>query len=113
MKTTCWTRTLITTTLQNCKPVLLNEHLLIYFSSDFINSGVFSIKSYVSNIFGSLLEESLYKIEKDRFDLLRNRKWASIMGQEPENKNSHILTADGSIFELAKELFKNLEKEDS
>lgn len=38
-----------------------------YFSDDFkVNAFKFSVKSYLSNVFESLLDESLYYLEKER-----------------------------------------------
>jgi len=70
---------------------------------------VFSIKAYINNVFGSVLEEGLYKIEKDRLDLIRRKNVAEIEGK-PFEESGDILTTEGSILELAKYLYYNLEK---
>ena len=56
-----------------------------------------------------MLEEGLYKIEKDRLDLIRRKDVAAIEGK-PFEENREILTTEGSILELAKYLYYNLEK---
>ena len=70
---------------------------------------MFSIKAYINNVFGSVLEEGLYKIEKDRLDLIRRKNVAEIEGK-PFEESGDILTTEGSILELAKYLYYNLEK---
>jgi len=76
---------------------------------DLLFSKVFSIKAYISNVFGSVLEEGLYKIEKEKLDLIRRKNLAAIEGR-PFEENGEILTTEGSILELAKYLYVNLEK---
>lgn len=63
----------------------------------------------MSNVFGSVLEEGLYKIEKDKLDLIRRKNIAEIEGK-PFEENGDILSTEGSILELAKYLYYNLEK---
>lgn len=70
---------------------------------------MFSIKAYINNVFGSVLEEGLYKIEKEKLDLIRRKNLAAIEGR-PFEESGEILTTEGSILELAKYLYVNLEK---
>jgi len=93
---------------------LVNEedyHDVEYYCTerDLLFSKVFSIKAYINNVFGSVLEEGLYKIEKDRLDLIRRKNVAEIEGK-PFEESGDILTTEGSILELAKYLYYNLEK---
>jgi len=69
---------------------------------DIIKSEIFSIKSYLTNIFGSILEEGLYLLEKERVDMIRDRKLAEIEGKPVKKQNENLMSADGSIYELAK-----------
>ena len=70
---------------------------------------MFSIKAYINNVFGSLLEEGLYKLEKDRLDLVRRKNVAAIEGRD-FSESDEILKVEGSILELAKYLHKKLDK---
>mmetsp|Transcript_38178 Transcript_38178/g.34106 ORF Transcript_38178/g.34106 Transcript_38178/m.34106 type:complete len:103 (+) Transcript_38178:173-481(+) len=49
--------------------------------NDLVFSKIFSIKSYVNNVFGTTLEEGIYKLEKDRLDLIKRRNVAIIEGK--------------------------------
>jgi len=76
---------------------------------DIIKSEIFSIKSYLTNIFGTILEEGLYQLDKERVDMIRDNELAKIEGKPIVNQNANLLTADGSIFELAKYLLKKVD----
>jgi len=80
---------------------------------DLVFSKIFSIKAYVNNVFGTLLEDGIYKLEKERLDLIKRRNIARIENKH-FSEDSTLLTCDGSILALAKYLYDHtigLEKE--
>ena len=53
-----------------------------------LNAYKFSVKSYLNNVFGSLLDEALYFLEKERRNSLREESIFNIT-KEPINKIVH------------------------
>ena len=76
-----------------------------------INAYKFSVKSYLTNVFGSDLDEALYFLEKERRNSLREESIFQIT-KEPINKLilEDICTADGSIVVLAKYLLNKIQE---
>ena len=67
------------------------------------------MKSYLTNVFGSELDEALYFLEKERRNSLREEAIFEIT-KEPINKLilEDICTSDGSIVVLAKYLLNKI-----
>lgn len=69
------------------------------------------MKSYLSNVFESLLDESLYFLEKERQNVLRDEEIQKVTN-EITNKviSEDICTSDGSLLVLAKYLIMKTKK---
>lgn len=69
------------------KAASLNPNHPKYYEPDnhSLNAYKFSVKSYLNNVFGSLLDEALYFLEKERRNSLREEAIFNIT-KEPINK---------------------------
>lgn len=78
-----------------------------------MNAYKFSVKSYLTNVFGSLLDEALYFLEKERRNQLRDEATFEITN-EPTNKVilEDICTSDGSIIVLTKYLLAKIKEKE-
>jgi hypothetical protein len=63
----------------------------------------FSMKQYITNVFGSILEGALTEIEMERRDILREEaKIAAGANVEEKHLEHALFTAEGSLIKLAK-----------
>ncbi|KAM3131938.1 hypothetical protein pb186bvf_015951 [Paramecium bursaria] len=88
------------------------DHPDYYYSDDFhTNAYKFSVKQYLSNVFESLLDESLFYLEKERQNVLRDEEIYQVTHELlPKEIMEDICTADGSIIVLAKYLLGKIKK---
>ncbi|EGR30602.1 hypothetical protein IMG5_128340 [Ichthyophthirius multifiliis] len=75
------------------------------------NAFSFSVKSYMSNVIETLLDEGLYYLDKERANIIRDEKIFDI-NKEFVNKQilDDIFKADGSLLVLAKYMINKLNK---
>lgn len=73
------------------------------------NAFKFSVKTYMSNVIDTLLDEGLYFLEKVRANTTRDDKIFDI-NKEPINKQilEDLFTADGSILALARYMIEKI-----
>lgn len=75
------------------------------------NAFKFSVKTYLSNVFESLLDESLYYLEKERSNVLRDEQIQKVTNEfQQKTILEDICTADGSIMVLARYLLTKTKK---
>ncbi|CAD8078858.1 unnamed protein product [Paramecium sonneborni] len=88
------------------------DHPEYYDCDDFkVNAFKFSVKSYLSNVFESLLDESLYYLEKERQNVLRDEAIYQVTKELlPQSIMEDICQADGSLIVLAKYLLTKIKK---
>ncbi|KRX03444.1 hypothetical protein PPERSA_02823 [Pseudocohnilembus persalinus] len=75
------------------------------------NAYKFSLKTYISNVIDTLLDEGLYYLEKERANATRDENIWEITKQ-PLNKSllEDLFTADGSLLVLARYMIQKIEE---
>ena len=75
------------------------------------NAFTFSVKSYMSNVIETLLDEGLYYLEKERANIIRDEKIFEI-SKEHINKQilDDIFKSEGSLLVLAKYMINKINK---
>lgn len=76
------------------------------------NKFKFSCKTYISNVFSTVLDEGLYYLEKERMNMLRDGEIANVKKEKGVKDKSleDICSSHGSVLFLCQFLLTKLDK---
>lgn len=76
------------------------------------NKYKFSCKSYVQNVFSTILDEGLYYLEKERMNMLRDAEISNVKNEKETGGKflEDICTANGSVLFLCQFLLTKVDK---